>query len=247
MPRFKRVVIPGMPHHVVQRGNHRMNIFLDDSDRLVFLRMLLEASEEHGLINLGYSLMTNHEHQISIPQEESSLALAMHDLLGPYASYFNRKYGLSGRLWQGRFYSTPLDDQHLWTALRYVELNPERAGLVSYAEQYAWSSARSHCGLLQDPLLAPLPPGAVPTESWSEWLRAGNSASELKFIRSCTKTGRPCGAESFIKNLEQITGRILTPRKVGRPSIQKTAGDILDSVCKGTQQEIFAAKAKSRK
>jgi putative transposase len=220
MPRFKRLVIPGMPHHIVQRGNHRMNIFLEDGDRLVFLRMLGEVSEVHGLINLGYSLMTNHKHLVSIPKEESSLALAMRDLLGPYASYFNHKFGLNGRFWQGRFYSTVLDDTHFWAALRYVELNPVRAGMVQCAEQYPWSSAQAHRGLLQDPLLSPLPAGAALIANWADWLKEGNNASELKFIRNCTKTGRPCGSESYIKELERITGRILAPRKKnrGRPT-----------------------------
>jgi putative transposase len=195
-----------------------MNVFLDEADCFIFLRMLDEASTQHGLINLGYNLMTNHQHIISIPKEESSLSLAMRDVLGPYAAYFNHKYGLKGRLWQGRFYSTVLDEEYFWTALRYVELNPVRAGMVQYAEQYPWSSAPAHCGLAEDPLLSPLPAGAPFIKDWSEWLRAGDDKSAFKFIRNCTKSGRPCGPESYIKKLEQITGRILIPRKVGRPS-----------------------------
>jgi putative transposase len=244
MPRSKRIVIPGIPHHIVQRGNHRMNVFLDDNDRLVFLRMLSEVSAQHGLINLGYSLMTNHEHLVAIPKEESSLARALRDLLGPYAAYFNRKYGLNGRLWQGRFYSTILDEEHFWAVLRYIELNPVRAGMVQWAEQYPWSSAAAHCGLVEESLLSPLPSGVVSMGDWSEWLKTGNSKGEVKFIRECTKTGRPCGNEYFIKELEQRIGRILTPRKVGRPSIH-AAGEVnkdrnLDQV----QQALFAFKAK---
>jgi putative transposase len=218
MPRFKRLVIPGMPHHVVQRGNRRMNVFLDDQDREVFLRMLAEVSEHQGLTNLGYSLMTNHEHLVSIPQHENFLALSMRDLLGPYAAYFNRKYGFSGRLWQGRYYSAVLDEYHFWAALRYVERNPVRAGIVQRAEYYRWSSAPAHCDLCTDPLLAPLPAGASLIGDWSTWLRDGDRHSELELIRKCTKTGRPCGPEPFLGELERATGRILIPRKVGRPS-----------------------------
>jgi putative transposase len=227
MTRLKRLVIPGMPHHLVQRGNHRMNVFLDDSDRLVFMRMLGESSEKHGVNIFGYTLMTNHEHLVAVPKEETSLALAMRDLLGPYASYFNRKYGISGRLWQGRFYSTVLDESHFWAAMRYIELNPVRAGMVQCAEEYPWSSAPAHCGLLQDSLLLPLPAGVAVIGNWSEWLRAGNSTAQLKFIRDCTRTGRPCGAESYIRELERITGRILIPRKGGRPSNQNAAENTL--------------------
>jgi putative transposase len=205
-----------------------MNVFLDDSDRLVFLRMLGDVSEKHGVLNLGYSLMTNHVHLISIPKEETSFARAMRDLLGPYASYFNCKYGLSGRLWQGRFYSTVLDNEHLWTALRYVDLNAVRAGMIQIAEQYPWSSAAAHCGLVEDPLLSPLPEAAASIGNWSEWLKAGECKAEVKVIRDCTRTGRPCATESNIKVMEKITGRILLPRKAGRPSKQASADKILE-------------------
>ena len=247
MSRFKRLVIPGMPHHIVQRGNHRMNVFLDDNDRMVFLRMLGEVSEKYGLTNLGYSLMTNHEHLISVPREESSLALTMRDVLGPYASYFNHKYGLNGRLWQGRFYSTVLDDEHFWAAMRYVELNAVRAGMVQRAEDYRWSSAPAHCGVLEDPLISALPVDASLIGDWSEWLKAGNSVSELKFIRNCTKTGRPCGTESYIRELERRTGRVLIPHRVGRPSKQTAINDSENIDCKSGQRRLFRVEKRRRK
>lgn len=230
MPRFKRLVVPGMPHHLVQRGDHGMNVFLDDHDREVFLRMLKEASDYHGLANLGYNLMTNHEHLVSIPKHENSLSLTMRDLLGPYAAYFNRKYGLNGRLWQGRFYSVVLDESHFWAALRYVERNPVRAQIVERAEDYRWSSAAAHCGLCHDPLLAPLPAGASLIGDWSAWLRNPDCASDLNEIQRCTKSGRPCGPEPFIRELERTTGRILMPRRSGRPCKRteclETEGDL---------------------
>ena len=244
MARCKRLVIPGMPHHIVQRGNHRMNVFLDDADRFVFLRMLDKASKQYGLINLGYNLMTNHVHLISIPKEEASLALAMRDVLGSYASYFNHKYGLNGRLWQGRFYSTVLDDEHFWEALRYVELNAVRAGLIQRAELYPWSSAPAHCGLITDPLLSPLPAGAAFIKDWSEWLSAGDNESAVKFIRNCTKTGRPCGSESYIKELELITGRILTPRRIGRPRKKDGEHENRDVDLRAAQGNLFVFKEK---
>jgi putative transposase len=223
MPRFQRLVIPGMPHHIVQRGNRRVDVFVDDSDRQVFLRMLSQVSEQYRLANVGYSLMTNHQHLVSIPQNENSLALAMRDLLGPYASYFNKKYGLSGRLWQGRFYSVVLDEPHFWAALRYVERNPVRAGLVRKAEDYRWSSAPAHCGLFEDPFLAPLPAGAPSLTEWSAWLAESETQSQVERIRRCTKTGRPCGSDAFLRELERCTGRVLLPRKLGRPSNQRPA------------------------
>jgi len=141
----------------------------------------------------------------------------MRDVLGSYATYFNSKYGLSGRLWQGRFYSAVLDESHFWAALRYVELNPVRAGIVEHAERFQWSSAAAHCGLSEDPMLSPLPAGGPFGVCWSDWLKEGDSPDQLEFIRKCTKTGRPCGTDANIRELERITGRALSPRKGGRP------------------------------
>jgi putative transposase len=204
-----------------------MNIFGDMYDRDVFLRMLSEASERYGLANHGYTLMTNHHHLVSIPERETSLAQAMHHLLGTYAAYYNKRYSYSGRLWQGRFYSAVLEEPHFWAALRYVERNPVRAGMVEKAENYPWSSAAAHCGLREDPWLAPLPQAASRLGSWSEWLREGEAQSEADLIRRCTKTGRPCGSDQFLRALEVISGRILIPRRRRLPKSDGRAFDFV--------------------
>ena len=116
-----------------------MNVFIDAEDREVFLRMMPENSHVYSLSHYSYCLMTNHRHLISIPEHESSLANTMRDVLGSYASYFNRRHGLSGRLWQGRFFSTV-------AAIRYAERNPARAGMVQVLEAYEWSSALRAAG-----------------------------------------------------------------------------------------------------
>ena len=149
--------------------------------------------------------------------ESRSLAWTMRDLLGPYASYFNQKHALSGRLWQGRFFSSVLDESHFWAALRYVERNPVRAGMVKRAEDYRWSSAPAHCRLRGDPLLAPLPNNGGLIPDWSAWVSGGDNQAELKMIRNNTKTGRPCGSEAFVDKLEGLLGRTLRPRRGGRP------------------------------
>ncbi len=141
----------------------------------------------------------------------------MRDLQGPYASYFNARHGLCGRLWQGRFHSTVMDEEHFWQGLRYVERNPVRAGIVDRAEAYAWSSAAAHCRLSQDPLLAPLPtlPGYI--GSWLDWIGAQEDRQHLRIIRRNTKTGCPCGGDPFIEELERILGVSLKRRPRGRP------------------------------
>ena len=217
MPRLRRVVVPGLPHHIVQRGNRRSNIFGDDRDRLVFLRILKQASGIHSLTHFAYSLMTNHFHLVSRPEHDASLSAAMRDTLGPYAIYFNQKYGLSGRLWQGRFFSVVVDQTRFWEVIRYTERNPVRAGMVKRAEEYYWSSAAAHCFGKEDVLIQPLPSIPSMIGSWSEWLNGAENDRDLRQIRTNTKTGRPYGSEEFVKALEAVLGRELLVRRRGRP------------------------------
>jgi putative transposase len=213
MPRRSRIVVPGMPHHITQRGNRRMNVFVDREDREVFLRMLRQSSEQYGLHHYAYCLMTNHLHLISIPEQKDSLSNTMRDVLGSFASYFNQRHGVSGRLWQGRFFSTVLDGMHFWAALGYTERNPVRAGMVEVPEAYEWSSAAAHCGLKEDSLLIPLPalPGFI--GDWRCWIGREDDSHDINRIRDNTKTGFPCGSADFVKRLESILGVKLRQRK----------------------------------
>jgi putative transposase len=146
MARLARVVSPDTPHHVTQRGNARQFILETDTDRLVYLDLLRRHGALHGLGLLGYCLMSNHVHLIVVPARHDSLRLALKHTHGRYAAYFNARFASSGHVWQGRFYSCPLDLPHLWAALRYTELNPVRAGMVADPAAYHWSSAAAHCG-----------------------------------------------------------------------------------------------------
>ena len=133
----------------------------------------------------------------------------------------NRRLDQTGHVWQGRFYSTALDESHLWAAVGYVERNPVRAGMVRRAEKYPWSSAAAHCGHRPDPLLAgDWPPSEVDID-WSAWLAKEPPAEQVKAIRGQTMTGRPCGEMSFIERLESLLGRALKPKKAGRKPKRK--------------------------
>lgn len=134
---------------------------------------------------------------------------------GEYAEYFNEKYEVTGHLWEGRFFSCVLDEWHFWQAIRYVERNPVRAGLVDRAENYEWSSAATHCGLRDDPLLKAIPPLPGSFGDWSAWLAIEELDADLAEIRKGTRTGRPCGSELFLKDLERKLGRVLVPNKRG--------------------------------
>ena len=218
MPRMARIVIPGIPHHLTQRGNRREDVFFDDDDRQRYLQLVLEYSAKHGMETLAYCLMTNHVHFVSVPARADSLARVFKPVDLRYTQHVNWVHGISGRLWQGRFYSCPLDEEHLWAAIRYVERNPVRARLVRKAENYPWSSAAAHCGLRVEPMLAPLPAGRpAETADWSRWLAEKEDEKMLLRLRLHTRTGRPVGSKRFISRLEAKLGRRLQARPVGRP------------------------------
>ncbi len=140
------MIAEGVAHHVTQRGNARRVVFDSDADRVVYLHLLRQYSILHQCALVGYCLMSNHMHLIAVPGRADSLPVVLRDVHGRYATYLNGRQSASGHVWQGRYFSCPLDAQHLWAALRYVERNPVRAGMAGRAEEYEWSSAGAHCG-----------------------------------------------------------------------------------------------------
>ena len=220
MPRSARVVIPGCPHHVTQRGNNGQDVFFVDDDRQVFLSLLSNASVKFGLGVEGYCLMTNHVHLIVTPTTAEALGQALKRVSQLYTQYVNRLHGRSGHLWQDRFFSCPLDDEHFWTAMVYIERNPARAALCKSAWQWRWSSAAAHCdgrdgsGLLN---MAAWRKRLPPDGDWSEALGAPQKPPDVKELRLATSRGRPFGSDSFVAKLEQMLGRRLRPQPVGRP------------------------------
>ena len=163
--------------------------------------------------------MTNHVHLVVVPKFDDSLSKSMRRMNSIYTSYVNHRQSLCGHLWQGRFYSCPLDESHLWSAVRYVERNPVRAGLVKWAEEYPWSSAAGHCGFRKDELLSGDLEKSHWVKDWREWLQ-DEQEETVTCLRSHTKTGRPCGIPAFIEHLENLLGRTLTKGKPG-PKIKK--------------------------
>ncbi len=218
MARLARVLSTNTPFHITQRGNARQFIFQTDDDHLVYLDLLRTACRLHHLAPVGYCLMSNHVHLIAVPRLPHSLPLALKHTHGRYATYFNARYGSSGHVWQGRYYSCPLDTPHLWTALRYTESNPVRARMVTHAEDYRWSTAAAHCGLTAlDAWLDPDLFAAVWTPAlWRGYLTE-EAEEQLAEIRQNTHTGRPPGSPDFVANLEQLLRRNLAPAKGGRP------------------------------
>jgi putative transposase len=216
MARIARVVIPDLPHHITQRGVRRMDVFFSDEDRMEYLKHLSEQGDRFGVSYVAWCLMSNHVHLIAIPNEERSLALGIGEAHRRYTRYVNFREGWRGYLFQGRFHSFPLDGAYLLTAVRYVLRNPVRAEIVSNPWDYEWSSSAWFVGQrTEDPL-------AVPSDLLSDIgdRRAFLTQEEdhVPLFRKHARTGRPLGSDAFVERLEQLTGRILRPRKRGPKS-----------------------------
>ncbi len=220
MPRIARTVFAGVPHHITQRGNRREEVFFTDEDRHAYLAWLKDYAERCGLDILAYCLMTNHVHLVVVPASEDSLRQVLKPLHMRYAQRINRANNWKGHLWQGRFFSSALDETYLWAAIRYVERNPVRAGMVRKGENYRWSSASAHCGLRHDATLTDKSAWRRQFDGigdWSVWLAMGDEPDKLEVLRRNADKGLPCGSEKFIQKLEKLTGRALQYRPRGRP------------------------------
>lgn len=216
MPRIARAVAEGYPHHVTQRGNYRQVVFKDENDFIQYKTWLKDYSHKFGLKIWAYCLMNNHIHFICVPQTEDSLAKTFNTLHMRYTQYFNRQKGAKGHLWQGRFYSCPLDEIHLYAAIKYVESNPVRANLVKEPEEYKWSSVNGHISG-NDPLLSRDCHLEGDIKDWQAYLKERDDNRLIDSIRKNSLTGRPCGEDAFIQKIEKILGRNLKAQKRGRP------------------------------
>ena len=220
MARAIRHIFAGTPHHVTQRGNLRQRVFFSDADYLIYLSWLREYAGRHEVEVLAYCLMPNHVHLILVPAAAASMQLLLQQLHARYARHVNRARDSVGHLWQGRYFSSALDEPWRSIATRYVELNPVCAGMVARAEDFPWSSARAHCGLGSDPVLSRQERWQrhlAEQSGWSAWLHAGLASHEVERIRTSATRSAPCGSESFVESLEASAGKSLQVRPRGRP------------------------------
>lgn len=219
MPRHARAVFSGVPHHVTQRGNQRRNAFFEDSDGFAYLCLLKEHAKRQSIEVVAYCLMPNHVHLVLVPSTADGMHRALKAIHGRYAQRVNRMRQLVGHLWQNRYFSSPLDSSHFMNAVRYVELNPVRAGLARKAEDYRWSSAAAHCGLLRDPVIERRPQSTLFTsiDDWSKWLARGVPDECVRLLRQNGCQNLPCGSTEFVAGLERLAGRPLTFKPQGRP------------------------------
>lgn len=223
MARLARLVVPGLPVHVTQRGNYRGTVFDDDESRERYLSFVWQYSQKHDVAIGAYCLMTNHVHFVVVPQAQDSLARCFRGAHMRFSQWVNYRRRQCGHVWQNRYFACLLDEAHLWAAVRYVERNPVRAGLAAQAADYRWSSAAGHCGLRVDKLLAKdFPPTGV-IRDWPEWL-GDEDALQSEAVRRQTNSGRPCGSVGFMERIEALLGRLVRPQKRGRKPKEATCG-----------------------
>ena len=216
MARISRIVVPGYPHHITQRGVRSMDVFHSDEDRHAYIGFLAEEATRFNMDILSWCLMTNHVHFIAVPHKETSLARAFGEAHRRYTRMKNFSQGVRGYLFQGRFGSCVLDEHHLVAAARYVLLNPVRVGMVKTPWEYVWSSARFHAGLAyNDPLVKDRTLLGL-ISNWQEFV-CTKGDKEANLLRQTTRTGRPAGSEDFVEKVEMLTSRDLSMGTPGRP------------------------------
>jgi len=225
MPRRARLVIPEIPLHITQRGVNRCAVFLDSDDRAHYLRLLSSITKDQGADIHAYVLMGNHVHLLLTPQTTGSASAAMRRLGQCYVQAFNRKYGRTGTLWEGRFKSCLVDTEaYLLSVYRYIELNPVRAAIAVAPERYFWSSAQGNLGIRLDHVLTPHPvflalsaDNAKRAEIYAGWLKQGTCQEDLAAIRAYLGQEKALGSSRFQAMVERTLGRSASWCPRGRP------------------------------
>ncbi|RUU59786.1 transposase [Mesorhizobium sp. M2C.T.Ca.TU.002.02.1.1] len=221
MARLARIVVPGLPHHVTQRGNGRAKVFFGPRDYELYRDLLVEHCRAADVGIWAWCLMPNHVHLILTPTDPDGLRRALAKVHRVYAGTIHARQKKTGHFWQGRFGAVAMDEDHLLAALRYVGLNPVRAKLVEQAADWPWSSARAHLtgkadGVtdlkpIQDRL--PSPVGLFdPVET---------DVAAFDALRKAESIGRPVGREAFLDRVAGQIGKAVKPQKRGRTAKEK--------------------------
>lgn len=190
MPRTARIIVPGAPHHVTQRGNRREPIFFEDGDQAIYLRILSAQARQRGVGIWAYCLMPNHVHLILTPTDATGLASAVGETHRRYTNFINGRAGWTGHLFQARYASVAMSEAHFLTAARYVALNPVRARLVERAVDWRWSSVHAHLTGRDDGIVT-VAPLLERVGCFAETLDTQADDPVFVALRSAEITGRP--------------------------------------------------------
>lgn len=214
MARIARIEVLNCPHHVIQRGNRSQDVFFSEEDKKFYIDILKLQKKLFGFEVWAYCLMDNHVHLIIVPGKEGGMAQGVAEVNRLYTRMINFRYGWRGYLWQGRFKSFVMDDKYLVEAIRYVELNPVKAGMIKKAEDFKYCSARAHIKGVKDDVLDDFFL-LKSIQSWKKFLASGVSEEMIAKMKESELTGRPLGARNFVEGLENLLGRTLLKKKSG--------------------------------
>jgi putative transposase len=226
MARLPRYLAPELPLHIVQRGNDRQTIHLDDADQRSFRTCLADAASRHGLAIHAYVSMSNHFHLLATPTHASSVAKTLQSVGRRYVWHFNQRYGRTGSLWEGRYHATVIDsERYLFACFRYIELNPVRAGIVADPGAYRWSSHRHNAHGEPDSLVTPHPLYQALDRSPINRRQAYRALFDealrdelIQDIRTATQKGWALGDRDFQRRVAALTQRRAAPMTRGRKS-----------------------------
>ena len=216
MARLARYVVPGIPHHVTQRGNGRQQTFFSDADYAAYLALLKTHCAAHGVAVWSWVLMPNHVHLILVPEHVDALRGALSKVHRAYAGRVHAREQRTGHFWQGRFGCVAMDEPHLLAALRYVALNPVRARLVRRGEDWRWSSVHALLGPARGDGITDPQPVLSRVPDFAALLRSDEDESLMMALRRSESIGRPLGSSEFLDRVETILGRDPKPGKRGR-------------------------------
>ncbi len=230
MARLPRLTLAGVPHHVIQRGNNRQNVFRGPEDFQTFLGLLLDYSRQFDVAIHAYVLMDNHFHLLATPQTADGLPQMMQALGRRYVRYFNDRYQRTGTLWEGRYRSTIIEsERYLLTCMTYLDLNPVRAGMVAHAQDYPWSSHAHYIGQRTDRLITPHAllwnMGNTPfarEDAYARRVADGLNPQQQTEITDSALKGWALGSPGFLQQAQQRTGRRVAPSAAGRPRTRIT-------------------------
>jgi len=230
LARLARLVIPGIPYHVTQRGNRRQQTFFEDGDFALYRDLLAKAAMRAGTEVWAYCLMPNHVHLIAVPSDEHGLRRTFADAHRRYTGFINARHRWTGHLWQGRYGAVAMDEAHLVHAARYVALNPVRARLCDRAEHWQWSSARAHLAGKGDGLVT-VAPLLERVGDFALFLGTEEDQRGVRALRMAETTGRPLGSAAWIEQLERETGRTLARKKPGpKPKLEQQEFSVLSKL-----------------
>jgi len=222
MARQARIIVPNSPHHISQRGNRGESIFFEKEDFSNYLELIQKNLNDFKIDLLSFCLLPNQIHLLMEPKHKDDLSRCIGETNRQYTRYINQKKNWTGHLFQNRFFSYAMDDQHALRAARFIETLPVTAKITEKPQNYLWSSAKYRIKTIENSPIKPFNMFHL-DQNWEDFLGRIMDTEELKKIQTHLQTGRPRGNTLFLDTVEQQIGRPVRPQKRGRKPKKKVA------------------------